>query len=479
MQKSRFSGPLFGLAAFLVISAASPCSGEETALDRYVAAPDANYRYELLSTIPGDHYTAYLLEMTSQEWRTPEEVDRPVWKHWLTIVRPDQVTTNIGLLVINGGSNDRPPPTRVSPMLTNLAVGTGSVLSELRMVPNQPLTFAGETKKRSEDAIVAYSWDKYLRTGDETWPLQLPMTKAAVRAMDTITTFCRSAQGGGITVDKFVVGGASKRGWTTWMTAAVDKRVIAIAPVVIDLLNMEPSFDHQYRSYGFWAPAVHDFEDMGIMRWVDTPQFAALMKIVDPYAYRDRLGMLKFIVNSTGDQFFLPDSFQFYFDGLPGENYLRYVPNTDHSLKGAEFDLGASALALYESIISDTSRPHFTWRFESDGTIRVETQTQPSEVRLWWATNPTARDFRLQTIGPSFASAVLEYQPSGVYVGVVPTPKQGWTAYFMEMTFPAGGSEFFKFGTGVRVTPVVLPFGPPPRPGRGAPTSSSDNLHLP
>jgi PhoPQ-activated pathogenicity-related protein len=196
-------------------------------------------------------------------------------------------------------------------LLAALAAATGSVISELRMIPNQPLMFAGETRKRSEDAIIAYTWDRYLRTGDETWPLRLPMTKSVVRAMDTVTAFCRSASGGGVTVDRFVIGGGSKRGWTAWTTGAVDNRVVAIVPVVIDLLNVEPSFEHHYRAYGFWAPTVHDYEDMGIMRWRGTPEFQALMRIEDPYSYRDRVTMPKFIVNATGDQYFLPDSSQF------------------------------------------------------------------------------------------------------------------------------------------------------------------------
>lgn len=450
------------LAAGLALLAVSPSlARESTALDRYVAAPDPNYHYELISMISGEGYTGYVLEMTSQQWRSTAEVDKPVWKHWLIIVEPQQVKVRTGILMISGGSNDSKPPREINPFVGLLATTTGSVVSELRMVPSEPLTFAGETRRRSEDAITAYTWDKYLRTGDETWPLRLPMTKSVVRAMDTVTAFCQSEQGGGIAVDRFVVGGASKRGWTAWTTAAVDSRVVAVVPVVIDLLNVEPSFDHHYRAYGFWAPAVHEYEEMGIMNWAGTPQFKALMRIEDPYAYRDRLTMPKFILNSTGDQFFLPDSSQFYFDGLTGEKYLRYVPNTDHSLKGQRADAAESALAFYQSIISGTPRPKFDWAFADDGSIRVKTATQPTEVRLWQATNATARDFRLQTIGPAYTSSVLKGAGDGLYVARVPTPSEGWVAYFVELAFPAADGNPFILTTGVRVMPETMPFAPP------------------
>src|SRR5207237_225417 len=145
---------------------------------------------------------------------------------------------------------------RVNPLVAMTAVATRTVIAELRMVPNQPLTFTDDDHPRAEDGIIAYSWDKYLRAGDERWPLRLPMTKSVVRAMDTITDFCRSAAGGRVEVDRFVLAGASKRGWTAWTTAAVDERVCAVVPVVIDLLNIETSFEHHYRAYGFWAPAI-------------------------------------------------------------------------------------------------------------------------------------------------------------------------------------------------------------------------------
>jgi PhoPQ-activated pathogenicity-related protein len=184
-------------------SAASAEDREQTALDRYVAAPDPSYRYEPVSTKAGDAYTANVLEITSQQWRTADEVDRPIWKLWLTIVRPEHVTTHTGLLVISGGSNEKPPP-KINALLTRLALATNSVMSEVRMVPNEPLVFAGDGRKLTEDAITAFSWEKFLTTGDETWPLRLPMTKSVVRAMDIITSFCVSPAGGGLSVDKFV-----------------------------------------------------------------------------------------------------------------------------------------------------------------------------------------------------------------------------------------------------------------------------------
>ena len=104
------------------------------------------------------------------------------------------------------------------------------------------------------------------------------------------------------------------------------------------------------------------------MRWAGTTELASLLRIEDPYAYRDRLIMPKFMINSAGDQYFLPDSSQFYFNSLVGETYLRYVPNTDHSLKGS--DAPESAFAFFEAIVGGRPRPKFSWSFEPDGRSR-------------------------------------------------------------------------------------------------------------
>jgi hypothetical protein len=187
------------------------------------------------------------------------------------------------------------------------------------------------------------------------------------------------------------------------------------------------------------------------MDWIGTPNFASLMDLVDPYAYRDRYTIPKFIVNSTGDEFFLPDSSQFYYDALPGEKHLRYVPNTDHSLDDS--DAPESLLAFYLAILTDTPRPQFSWTLEDDGSIHVQTVDSPNEVKLWQATNPSARDFRKDTIGAAYADSILTDQGGGLYVAQVPEPPSGWTAFFVELTYDSGGPVPFKFTTEVRVLP--------------------------
>lgn len=445
---------LLGSLACLADRAPRTSAGERTALDRYIEKPDTNYSFQLVKAVPGTGFTTYMVEMTSQQWLTTNEVNRPLWKHWLTIVRPDKVSSPIGLLFIGGGSNRTNPPSGADGQLALIAMSTETVVTELRNVPNQPVIFAGEEKTRTEDSLIAYTWDKFLRTGDEKWPARLPMTKAAVRAMDTITAFCATNGATPAKVEKFFVAGGSKRGWTTWTTAAVDNRVVAIAPIVIDLLNIVPSFEHHWKAYGFWAPAVRDYVNMNIMDWSGSPQYEALMKIEEPFQYRERLTIPKFIINASGDQFFLPDSAQFYFDQLPGVKYLRYVPNADHSLKGS--DAYATLLACYSAVLKNGKLPQFTWTVEKDGTIRVQPSDKPSAVKLWYATNPDARDFRLMTIQDAWQSKSLKDEGGGVYLGKPEKPEKGWTAYFVELTYPNGATPY-KFTTEVRVTPDTLP----------------------
>ncbi|HPO16088.1 MAG TPA: PhoPQ-activated protein PqaA family protein [Candidatus Hydrogenedentes bacterium] len=424
-----------------------------TALDDYVAAPDPAYTYTLSDTIDGDGYTVYVIRMTSQTWRSSSEVNHTVWKHWLTIGVPDVVTNDTGLLAIGGGSNTA-SPSDMEPYLGMVITATGSILGYLEQVPNEPLRFSDESISRTEDAIIAYSFDKYMTTGDPTWPVLLPMVKSAVRALDTMTTV---AADHGVTLNKYVIGGGSKRGWTTYLTAAVDPRIAAMAPIVFDASNMSPSMIHHYQCYGGYSSAIHDYNDLHIFERMDTPEGTALRGIVDPYTYFDRYTMPKLCVTATGDEFFVLDSSQFYFSQLPGEKHYRTVPNSGH---GIETDMSSivSLFQYYITIATNQPRPEFSWTFEENGAIHVNTVTAPTSVKLWQATNPSARDFRWYSgSGPQWTSSTLgEDTPgSGTYTANVPPPATGWSAFYIALTFSDGTA----FSTEIRVTPPWLPYG--------------------
>lgn len=281
----RFIFTVAPLVFFCLQTAATP-------LDDYIAAPDPNYSYSLANSISGPGYTAKVWEMTSQAWRSPSEVDRTLWKHWLIVVVPSILHHDKSLLYISAGNNGGPAPSTVDSSLLSAAFLTNSVVAEIRMIPNQPIKFSDESDPRYiasgriEDELIAFAWDKYKQSldanqEDPLWLPRLPMTKAVVRAMDTIQSEYPSITG-------FMLAGASKRGWTTWTTAAVDSRVEAIAPMVIDVLNVEKSIQHHWEAYGYWADALNDYVDMGFMDWMGTAQSQAMFAIVDPYSYRNR-----------------------------------------------------------------------------------------------------------------------------------------------------------------------------------------------
>jgi PhoPQ-activated pathogenicity-related protein len=299
-----------------------------------------------------------------------------------------------------------------------------------------------------------------MQSGDDNWLVRLAMVKSGVRALDAIQEFMASEAGGRVRVRDFVVSGGSKRGWTTWLVAAVDRRVRAIMPVVIDALNSEQITRHQYEAYGFFSPALEDYVRHKIFPdKIGTPEYQHILAIEDPYNYlkRERLKLMpKYMVNASGDQFFLPDNSQFYYARIEGEKHLRYVPNAKHNLEGS--DAAESLLSFYTAVLNNVRRPQFSWKKEKDGALTVTVKDKPLEVNLWQATNPEARDFRVDTIGKAYARTTLKAERPGVYVGRVEKPARGYTAFFVELVYASGGKTPFKFTTEVSVVPDVLPF---------------------
>lgn len=170
-----------------------------------------------------------------------------------------------------------------------------------------------------------------------------------------------------IYINHFVLIGASKRGWASWMVALLDFRVIGIIPIVNDVLNVEKQIPHIYKVYAqHWPLAFKDYFLQHIPEYANPknslyPNYIKLLQIEDPFTYLQLLhyqkkltAIPKYIVNASGDDFFPPDSSKNYYNALSGRKLLFYLPNSPHYIEYSPSisQLAISISAFYQRIVS-------------------------------------------------------------------------------------------------------------------------------
>jgi PhoPQ-activated pathogenicity-related protein len=434
---------LIACLSFASVALARADVAPSTALQTYVAAADPAFGWQVRArgSVDGAEYAELLL--TSQTWR-----GQP-WRHQLFIVRPDDLAadTHAAVLFISGGRwrdeylerpGERSLPSGAG-VYVKLAHAARAPLAILRQVPFQPI-FDGLT----EDDAIAYTFDRFLEDRDASWPLLLPMVKSAVRAMDAVQSYTREQWS--LDIDAFTVTGASKRGWTTWLTGVVDPRVQAIAPMVIDVLNMESQMQLARTVWGGPSEMISPYTDRAITERLATPAGRELLAIVDPYSYRQQLSLPKIIINATNDPYWPLTAASLYWDALPGEKRLLYVPNEGHSVRDYGRLLGAIA-GLHRAMAGGPPLPELGWRFDerSDRVVLdVEASERPSRVQGWVASSPT-RDFR----GAHWRRIEMKRDGDGWQAAIL-RPHSDYFALYGETIFRRGRTAPLYLSTAVR-----------------------------
>jgi PhoPQ-activated pathogenicity-related protein len=414
------------LLLFTMVKAAAAMPN---ALEEFVALPDKAFKWEV-QDVDATQSVARL-QLTSQSWKGGE------WTHDLLIVTPKVVKNPESCFLFIRGSGDG---SSMISRLRQVAEASGACAAVLADVPNQPLMGG-----RTEDSLIAYSLQKYRETGDVTWPALFPMVRSAVSAMTAIQEFKKSQ---GIDVSKFVLSGASKRGWTTWLTAAVDSRVLAIAPMVIDVLNMEAQMEWARSIYGKDSEKVRDYTVLGLTQAFKDERVRNLVSWIDPYAYRSRLKQPKLILLGTNDRYWVVDSLRHYWHELPEPKQVFQVPNEGHDLGNGE-DVWQTISTWAGFVMSGEKLPAFKWRFESpqgaDGKVHLEWSESPDTVKLWTA-HSDHRDFREARWSASTVAS------EGGKTVALKKPEKGFTAYMVEVSFTTRFGPL-KLSSEVRVLP--------------------------
>ncbi len=414
-----------------------------TALKAYLDNGDNSFTWELKESYAIGEVTAYDLLLTSQNWR------EHTWKHQLTIMVPKENRFDGALLYITGGSiRDGEPrwsskDDKFNKSISAIAVNNKAIVAVVKQVPNQPL-YGG----KNEDELISMTLHNFKQDNDYSWPLLFPMVKSAVKAMDAIQQF--SSQQLNHSVNRFVISGASKRGWTTWLTGASDQRAQAIAPMVIDILNMPVSLDYQIKALGGYSVQIEDYVRLGIPQEAKTESGMALTTMIDPYAYRAALTMPKMIFMGTNDEYWVVDNVKNYLSDIPGKNLLHYVPNAGHNLGDGKQAMEALG-AFFGNTLAGTDYPACKWQTAvKKNKVRVKIQASKDELTdvILWQADSDDTDFRKDV----WSSRPLHISGKKSFTVEQALPASGFRAFYIDLKYKAVHGGTYTVSTRVFMT---------------------------
>ncbi len=424
MNRRRFLSIFVGSALTGGLPVAAHVEG---GLKGYLARPEPAYKWEKRSEKKLAGGMIYDLWLVSQTWHDE------IWEHRLQLFIPENVMASDFCTLLNTGGGGNTEEELIGMFAAKNAQSAFAILYQ---IPKQPL-YGG----LREDALIVYTWQRYLETGDDTWPLHFPMAKAVIKAMDALQAFRPELK-------RFLITGASKRGWTTWLVGASgDKRVAGIAPMVIDVLNVEKQMTHQLEMLGKPSEQVGDYTAVGFDKLLLAPRGKELMKLEDPYSYRKQLTLPKLILLGTNDRYWAQDALNLYWDDLKGAKWVLYLPNSGHGMEDRGrllTTLGAFARTLAEK----KKWPQPSWKWSGKGRtaeLAVQSDVSLTSARIFHCTAATT-DFR-DSKWTSEEIRVAGKQATGSYQA----PSTGFAAVYAELTYELELGRPFTLATQMKI----------------------------
>ena len=416
-----------------------------TALDAYINNGDPTQAWEVRNQYRVGDTQAYSILFISQKWQGI------LWKHELIVFVPDKISHDGALLFITGGSLNNGVPgfartdDYTSMLMANIAAKNQAISAVLHQTPNQPL-YDG----RTEDALISFTLNEFRKDGNYSWPLLFPMTKGAIGSMDVIQEFVKQQTDSDI--NRFVVSGASKRGWTTWLTgASKDRRVAAIAPMVIDILNMPATLTDQQKDYNY-SEQIADYVALEIPQAINSEFGNSVVQMIDPYSYRSRLTMPKMIFMGANDPYWTIDAVKHYISAIPGQNLLCYIANAGHNLGDGRKAFG-SLSAFFNMTLNNISYPSCDLKLtEKSGKIMLDisiSNCKPVRALLWTAESGS-RDFRKS----KWSEKPIESKKPDSVKHTFTYPKSGFSAFYVEIICEDSSGGEYSFTTRTYVADV-------------------------
>jgi len=395
----------------LLFSGAHYCCCAQTpekVLEKYVTARDSVYHWVTERGSTTTAGTFYEVKLISQRWQGI------IWTHRLLLYVPAHARYAHTLLLVLRHLYNRNEGLAALAIISDSTQTPSAFLYD---IPNQPL-FNG----REEDDLQAYTFSRYIQSGDESWPLLFPMVKTVVRAMDAINDLITKEAKP--VISKFVIAGHSKRGHTAWLTAAVDERVKGIIPIAIDVLNAKEQLPHHLTTFGHYS--------------TPSAQATAFLKELKQPRGKDLIRLI-----ATNDEFFPTDALNLYWEGLKGPKSVLYLSNAGHVRADSDPRINPAAFAFVRAIAMEKTLPAFTWRLQQSARkvqLMIHADTSTVKASIWRASSQS-RDFRQSQwrVSPLTATtngSIKQFEAAVQY------PASGFVAFYAELTFTCDGHTF-------------------------------------
>eukprot|EP00633_Aureoumbra_lagunensis_P009027 CAMPEP_0197321060 /NCGR_PEP_ID=MMETSP0891-20130614/63017_1 /TAXON_ID=44058 ORGANISM="Aureoumbra lagunensis, Strain CCMP1510" /NCGR_SAMPLE_ID=MMETSP0891 /ASSEMBLY_ACC=CAM_ASM_000534 /LENGTH=440 /DNA_ID=CAMNT_0042812729 /DNA_START=288 /DNA_END=1610 /DNA_ORIENTATION=- len=272
------------------------------------------------------------------------------------------MNNNYAFLYLTGNCNFETLPDKKQEdleLVSLVSARTGLIGVVVYQIPNCPIVYSSDpsVKLRSEDAVIAWGWKEYLDNYPNyspQWLARLPMTKAGLQCGRAVEEYLQ-------TNFKWIVGGASKRGWTTWNVGFVSQSILSVAallPLVPIVPSIQKAIHIQRKSYGGLTWAFKDYFAVNISKYIDSEAFLNLTKMNDPIYHLDALSNLpKYIIYSSDDEFAQFDWTALWYTNITADSKTRLFipPDSEHSLITGLPDLIPSLIADADAISSGTT----------------------------------------------------------------------------------------------------------------------------
>lgn len=335
------------------------------------------------------------------------------WRHRVHVVNDPKATSScVGFIHLRGGRRDD-AVNKIDPIVQHFTQKSHCFVAQISDLPNQPID------GMIEDAILARSFRMYL--DDER------QQRTALHAMvDGVHAVLRHLQEK-FGIRRFVLSGQSKRGWITWLVAAENPRVIAIAPVVFDLLDFQNNLELHRQVYGSFTAPLADYIRERVFDHMKQNNFRRLSRMIDPL-HLD-LKIPKFLVHAANDQFFVPDSSLQYWSRLLGPKYLRYVPNVGHHIDDHPQSYFDDLHTFVAAVANNKGLP--TVKCHEQKNRLSWSASSPAARLVYRVATSSARDFRLGSAEYRMIKEVENTRAFDLHL----TKSIQWSAHLIETEF--------------------------------------------